>query len=173
MFKTGYSDRRRNQASIGFGRRKLIWLEAVAARRDIPRSALHVAQALATFFNSKTLQAWPSIRTLADICGLCERQVQRLVQALEETGLLSVARRFGRGLRATFEMVEPEPVEIEIEIKQPVKKAPTATPSNFVWISATAPDWAAWARIFRLKRGKSPPIDSRGGWRFPVQFRPT
>ncbi len=37
-----------------------------------------------------------------------------------------------------------------------------------VWIKAGSPEWSAWS----AHRGKSPPIDGRGGWRFPSQFPP-
>jgi len=36
-----------------------------------------------------------------------------------------------------------------------------------VWIAQTSPEWAPWADFFRATKGKSPPIDKRGGWRFP------
>ena len=41
-----------------------------------------------------------------------------------------------------------------------------------VWISATSRDWNAWAERWRASKGKSPPLDAKGGWRFPLQFRP-
>ena len=36
-----------------------------------------------------------------------------------------------------------------------------------VWISATSPEWRAWAEHWRATKGKSPPVDAKGGWRFP------
>jgi len=41
----------------------------------------------------------------------------------------------------------------------------TTAPS--VWISATSPEWRAWADRWRETKGKSPPVDAKGGWRFP------
>jgi hypothetical protein len=41
-----------------------------------------------------------------------------------------------------------------------------------VWISATSPEWRAWAERWRATKGKSPPVDAKGGWRFPLQYRP-
>ena len=83
MSKSEYSgNRRRNQASVPFGRRKSAWLEAIAACPDLPRSALHVARALTDNFNSKTLQAWPSFATIAAKCRLSERHVTRIVPLL-------------------------------------------------------------------------------------------
>jgi hypothetical protein len=37
-----------------------------------------------------------------------------------------------------------------------------------VWIKAGSPEWASWT----AHRGKSPPIDGRGGWRFPSRLPP-
>jgi hypothetical protein len=41
----------------------------------------------------------------------------------------------------------------------------TAAPG--VWISATSPEWWAWSNHWRATKGKSPPLDAKGGWRFP------
>lgn len=46
------------------------------------------------------------------------------------------------------------------------------TVAESVWISASAPEWAAWARFWRETKGKNPPIDKRGGWRFPSMAPP-
>jgi len=45
--------------------------------------------------------------------------------------------------------------------------AAIATPAPGVWISATSPDWRAWAEHWRATKGKTPPVDAKGGWRFP------
>jgi hypothetical protein len=37
---------------------------------------------------------------------------------------------------------------------------------RLVWISATSPEWRPWADHWRATKGKSPPVDNRGGWRF-------
>ena len=44
---------------------------------------------------------------------------------------------------------------------------PISTPAPGVWISATSPDWRAWSDHWRATKGKRPPIDAKGGWRFP------
>jgi hypothetical protein len=44
---------------------------------------------------------------------------------------------------------------------------PISTPAPGVWISATSPEWRPWADHWRATKGKSPPIDAKGGWRFP------
>ena len=36
-----------------------------------------------------------------------------------------------------------------------------------VWISATSPEWRAWSDHWRATKGKTPPVDAKGGWRFP------
>ena len=41
-----------------------------------------------------------------------------------------------------------------------------------VWVSATSPEWRAWADHWRATKGKSPPVDARGGWRFPSRCPP-
>jgi hypothetical protein len=48
--------------------------------------------------------------------------------------------------------------------------APPPTPG--VWIAADSPEGRAWAEHWRATRGKSPPVDSRGGWRFPSERPP-
>ncbi len=41
-----------------------------------------------------------------------------------------------------------------------------------VWISATSPSWPGYADRYRAAKGKSPPVDAKGGWRFPPQCPP-
>jgi hypothetical protein len=49
----------------------------------------------------------------------------------------------------------------------------TSTPAPLgVWISATSPEWPAWAELWRATKGKSPPVDAKGGWRFPSKHPP-
>ena len=47
--------------------------------------------------------------------------------------------------------------------------APKFGPSNprLVWIEYGSPEWRAWDAHYRQTRGKSPPVDAKGGWRFP------
>jgi hypothetical protein len=42
-----------------------------------------------------------------------------------------------------------------------------------VWIAADSPEGRSWAAFYRSTRGKTPPIDRRGGWRFPTRFPPS
>jgi hypothetical protein len=47
---------------------------------------------------------------------------------------------------------------------------PSAPPG--VWIAAGGPGWSDWSAWWRETRGKSPPLDARGGWRFPAERPP-
>lgn len=47
---------------------------------------------------------------------------------------------------------------------------PSASPG--VWIAAGGPGWADWSAWWRETRGKGPPLDARGGWRFPSPAPP-
>jgi hypothetical protein len=46
------------------------------------------------------------------------------------------------------------------------------TPASTVWISASAPEWRAWETLWRATKGRTPPQDKRGGWRFPSRIPP-
>lgn len=66
------------------------------ARRDISAAAKNVLTAIASFQNADA-EAWPSIPTIADRCGLSHRQVQRHIDALEQAGAIEVEERFKDG----------------------------------------------------------------------------
>jgi hypothetical protein len=52
--------------------------------------------------------------------------------------------------------------------RQAAPAPPAHAPSVVtVWISATSPEWWAWSNHWRATKGKSPPVDAKGGWRFP------
>jgi hypothetical protein len=38
---------------------------------------------------------------------------------------------------------------------------------RLVWIDYGTPEWWAWSNHWRATKGKSPPVDAKGGWRFP------
>lgn len=42
-----------------------------------------------------------------------------------------------------------------------------------VWIPYGSKEWSAWAEHYRATRGKTPPQDRRGGWRFPSLIPPS
>jgi hypothetical protein len=52
--------------------------------------------------------------------------------------------------------------------------SPASGPSSapLVWIAYGSKEWNAWDYHFRMTRGKSPPQDRRGGWRFPSRTPP-
>ena len=53
-------------------------------------------------------------------------------------------------------------------------KAQTApTIALGVWIAADSPEGHAWAAFWKTTKGRTPPIDSKGGWRFPSTLPPS
>jgi hypothetical protein len=38
---------------------------------------------------------------------------------------------------------------------------------RLIWIEYGSSEWWAWAEHWRATKGKSPPVDAKGGWRFP------
>ncbi|MGJ0506274.1 MAG: hypothetical protein ACR652_03900 [Methylocystis sp.] len=49
---------------------------------------------------------------------------------------------------------------------------PSASQMALVWIAADSDAGRAWAAHWRERKGKRPPMDSRGGWRFPSLWPP-
>jgi hypothetical protein len=43
---------------------------------------------------------------------------------------------------------------------------------RLVWIEYGSPEWWPWSNHWRETRGKTPPTDVKGGWRFPSQYPP-
>lgn len=41
-----------------------------------------------------------------------------------------------------------------------------------VWIEYGGPAWEAWSAFWRATKGKTPPLDRLGGWRFPSRWPP-
>lgn len=41
-----------------------------------------------------------------------------------------------------------------------------------VWVGYGSREWEAWRRHWIETRNKSPPLDRRGGWRFPTRWPP-
>ena len=41
-----------------------------------------------------------------------------------------------------------------------------------IWVAADSPEGRAWARVWRETKGKSPPLDAKGGWRFASRWPP-
>ena len=52
------------------------------------------------------------------------------------------------------------------------QQQPQAVSAPGVWIEQGSPEWIAWADHWRASKGKSPPVDAKGGWRFPSRIPP-
>jgi uncharacterized protein YdaU (DUF1376 family) len=44
--------------------------------------------------------------------------------------------------------------------------------NGLVYVNWDTPQWNAWEAYYRKTSGKSPPKDSKGGWRFPTEYPP-
>lgn len=55
-------------------------------------------------------------------------------------------------------------------------KTATSQPGTLVacdiWVPADLPEGRAWTRVWRATKGKSPPVDAKGGWRFASRWPP-
>lgn len=51
-----------------------------------------------------------------------------------------------------------------------LRTSPAEAPG--VWISADTEAGRAWAEHYRSTKGKTPPVDAKGGWRFPAPMPP-
>jgi hypothetical protein len=54
----------------------------------------------------------------------------------------------------------------------PVPAPSPPRPDSLVWIAYGTPAWDAWAAFYKATRGKTPPQDRRGGWRFASKWPP-
>ena len=52
------------------------------------------------------------------------------------------------------------------------KPSPSRNVAPLLWIALDAPGWREWSAFYRSTKGKTPPLDRRGGWRFPARFPP-
>ena len=77
------------------------WLLRVARERA-SRHELAVAVALAGFVNGRSGTAWPSVRTIADQCGLDLRHTWHALRRLHEAGLVHIADPGGPARSATY-----------------------------------------------------------------------
>ena len=51
----------------------------------------------------------------------------------------------------------------------PVSGPPVKAQTGLVWIEYGKPEWDAWTQF----RGRTPPMDRRGGWWFPSRLPPS
>jgi hypothetical protein len=59
-----------------------------------------------------------------------------------------------------------------LEAVRAFQERAAAIPASSVWISASAPEWREWSAYWRATKGRTPPQDKRGGWRFPSRIPP-
>jgi hypothetical protein len=52
------------------------------------------------------------------------------------------------------------------------QRSPTQVAPS-IWIAQDSPEWPAWESFYRATKGKTPPLDRRGGWRFQSRFPPS
>ena len=94
--------------SDDFTRERFMWLEQVAADRELSRLALHVAFALSGYVNRETGEAWPSQSRLADDCGLTRNGLRNAIDALRLRGHLHVAAGQGRANSSRYRWIIAE-----------------------------------------------------------------
>jgi len=80
----------------GFQAAKEGWLKTVASYPNLSGADNAVAIVLATYLNSRTQEAWPSLETLARDTNRVPSTVWRAVQRLERMKLIEVRRARGR-----------------------------------------------------------------------------
>ncbi len=167
-----------------------LWFRVYDEALDDPRLQRLPASLLRTWFNvlcatSRNGGTLPDLSELAFMLRTRPGALSRRLDALKAAGLI---------LEETDGALRP----VEWEKRQFVERAadPTAaermrrfreraaerngavTPTarmpivETVWVSATSPEWRAWADHWRATKGKSPPVDARGGWRFPSRCPP-
>ena len=78
---------------------------SVLRRTDLPSGAKLIYARLKLYTGSNP-DAYPSVTTLADDCGITRRHIMRGVAKLEEAGLVTVKRSFGIGNRYHLTSVE-------------------------------------------------------------------
>jgi hypothetical protein len=49
-------------------------------------------------------------------------------------------------------------------------QATQASRMPLVWVGLDETGWREWEAFWRATRGKTPPLDRKGGWRFPSRF---
>lgn len=94
--KTGTKSARLRQARGNFQAAKEGWLKLCASYPNFSGADLAVVIAIATYVNSKTLDAWPSIQRLADDVNRDPSTVWKSLQRLESYRLLDVVHGRGR-----------------------------------------------------------------------------
>lgn len=144
------------------------WLASILADEALPRNAYRVAGALAHFCNSKTLECWPSIPTLAKLARFVDRTIQRLLKALADRGYIAIEHRaaaFGCNkfriiaTKATADHDEEPALQPHVEIAAPEAREP---------VDVDTPEGRKVEAAWRRDTGKPLPWrDQLGRVRFP------
>ena len=51
--------------------------------------------------------------------------------------------------------------------------SPSLEASSGVYVQSGSPQWVAWDLHWRTTKGRGPPLDSKGGWRFEAEWPPS
>ena len=135
---------------------------------------MRLAVILAKHFNAATRACFPSIPTLAKVLALCERTIQRLLEALAKAGLIRVVKGGGR-CASTYEMLvaDGQALADAADISTPAttasksSDAPPSSPSRpsgpspRIWAGLDLPLWRKLAPVYRAATGRNPPLDAR------------
>lgn len=158
-----------------------LWLEQILADKRLPRNAIRVALALRKFLSTKTLKAWPAVKTLANLAGVTERTVQRLIRAMKAAGHLLIEDWAGpRGCNVysaslfpesevAIAPTEPAPTRAAERGNAPARPAPV--PAGFdrdrVRVETKSPLWRYLDRLYRMETNRLGPPTINFGWCFP------
>lgn len=94
--------------SDDFNRRKMVWLDRLAADYTLSPAAFRIAYIIANFMNRETGQAWPTQETLATKAGLTDRAVREQIKVLVAAGYLNCEFGGGRHKPNIYTIGEPE-----------------------------------------------------------------
>jgi hypothetical protein len=125
---------------------------------------------------SRFLSAFPARDEPQDETAAREAWERAIMRADPET-IIAAAERYRRareGQPARFTMSARRWLqEGRWRDAGPVSESPRAPSATLVWIALDAPGWKEWEAFYRATKGKSPPLDRRGGWRFPSGWPPS
>lgn len=100
---TNQPDNAADARTVPFGKLPLRLVQA-GIFRTLARTELAVYIAIAGHVNGETWEAWPSVSTIAQCAGVCDRTARRSIARLEESGLLTVRRGRGRRVFSRYEL---------------------------------------------------------------------
>jgi DNA-binding MarR family transcriptional regulator len=93
------------------------FLHRVRRDPELPANAFKVASVLADHLNRKSRMAWPDQETIADLAGLSESSVKRMIAALRRRGYLDLVAGGGAGHSSRYRLIDEkgfisEPVSV-------------------------------------------------------------